>query len=120
MSAFVEAIATRSSLTMVQVQTLMLSMAVSRGEMTPKEALARRKGVPISPGTYYRILSQAKMNLKRALFGILLGVQLGLIRQEELERFFSTGARIPTEVDDVKASDVMQLLDVLVEKLVML
>jgi hypothetical protein len=120
MSLFVEAIAGRSSLTMPQVQTLMLHRAVSRGEMSLKEAFAKRKGIPISPGTYYRILSQARTNLKRALFGVLVGVQLGLIHQEELERFFSTGARIPMQVDDVKASDVMQLLDVLVEKLVML
>ena len=120
MSLFVERTAEKSSLTRVQIQTLVLRMAVSRRDMTLKEALSMRKGGGISPGTYYRILSQAKKNLRRALFGVLVGVQLGLIKEEELTRFFSAASRIPAEVDGVKASDVMQLLDVLVDKLVML
>jgi len=119
MSLFVETIGERSSLTRVQIETLILRMAVSRGEISLKEALTKRKGVAISPGTYYRVLGQAKMNLRRALFGVLVGVQLGLIRKEELERFFSAASRIPAEING-KEADVMQLLDALVERLVML
>ena len=120
MASVVEAIADLSSLTKVQLETLKLYLAIAKNEISLQEALRSRKFSGVSKGTHYRIISQARGNLERSLFTIVVGLQMGLVKPPDLQKFFASVSLVPTEVDPDKLSEVISLIQVLVSKLVML
>jgi hypothetical protein len=120
MSGISDVLGERSSLTEAQIKTLVLHLAVSRGEFPLKEALGMRERGTISRGTHYRILSQAKANVIRGIFTVSLAVNLGLVKQGELDRFLLAVGKIPPEISPHDAANVMSLVDTLATRLVML
>jgi hypothetical protein len=115
-----EAVSDLSSLTRVQIQTLKIHLAVNKHEINLEEALKSRKIAGISRGTYYRILGQAKKNVKRSLFTIATSVQLGLVKAEDVQKLISSVSMIPIDVDPEKMSEVLALVDAVAERIVML
>jgi len=85
-----------------------------------KEALIMRKNTSISRGTHYRILTQAKKNVKQSLFTIAIAVQLGLLKPEDVQKLVSTVSKIPLDMDQNKVPEVIALLSALVDRIVML
>jgi len=84
-----------------------------------EEALKSRKISGISRGTYYRILAQAKRNVKRSLFTVATAAQLGLIRPEDVQKLILAISTIPNEVDSGKLADILALVDAVAERIVM-
>jgi len=109
-----------SSLTKVQVATIKLHQSVIKSEINMKEALIMRKNTSISRGTHYRILTQAKKNVKQSLFTIAIAVQLGLLKPEDVQKLVSTVSKIPLDMDQNKVPEVIALLSALVDRIVML
>ena len=120
MVSVTDAIVDKSSLTKVQVETLKLHLAILKNEISLDAALRSRKISRISKGTHYRIVSQARGNLESSLFTIAAGVQLGLLKPDDLQKFFTSVSLVPTEVDPENLPQVMSLMNALVRKLVML
>ena len=120
MVSVTDAVADLSSLTKVQADTLKLYLAVSQNVISLESALKSRKISGISKGTHYRIVSQARKNLERSLFTVAVGVQMGLLKPMDLQKFFTSVALVPTEVDPDDLPEVMSLVRALVTKLVML
>lgn len=84
-----------------------------------EEALKMRNISGISRGTYYRVLGQARGNVKRSLFTVAVAVQLGLIKAEDVQKFVSAIAMIPGLLEPEEASEVLNLVMALVDRIVM-
>ena len=47
----------------------------------------------VTPGAYYRVLSQARSNIDQALYTVLLCSRIGVIQMEDLRRLLDLVAR---------------------------
>lgn len=74
----------------------------------------------VSPGAYYRVLSQAKNNIDQALYTVLFCTRIGVIQMEELRRLLDLISKAPPDVANADATQVMSLVDALVKRIVML
>jgi len=115
-----DTVADLSSLTRVQIETLKIHIALSRHEIKMREALESRKNGGISRGTYYRILAQAKKNIKRSLFTVAAAAQLGLLKTEDVQRLISSVSMIPDGVDAGKLPEILALVNAVADRIVML
>jgi len=115
-----DAVANLSSLTAVQVETLKMRMLVSRNEINMQQALKSRKHGGISRGTYYRILAQAKKNIRESLFTVATAAQLGLLKPEDVQKLISSVSMIPGDVNPQKLPEILVLLNAMAERIVML
>ncbi len=122
-----ELLARESSLTSRQIESLVSYKRVSSGEIKFREAASiassgRTRGnreKELTIGSYYRTLTQARTNVKRSLVTILIGMQLGVVRVEELRRLFElvgTGAR---ELSDDEQERFVQVLRALLDRIVL-
>ena len=114
-----ESIAELSSLTRIQVETLQLHLSVQKAEINLQNALKKRKNVAISRGTHYRILSQAKKNIKESLFTVAIAAQLGLVKPDDVQKLMASISVIPANVDPEKLPEVLALINILVDRIVM-
>jgi hypothetical protein len=114
-----EAIVDLSSLTRIQVETLQLHVAVRKSQIRMQDALKTRKNIGISRGTHYRILAQAKKNIRESLFTVALAVQMGLLKPEDIQKLVSSVSMIPVDADPEKLPEVLALMGVLANRIVM-
>lgn len=119
MISLVEEFSRFSSLTAVQVDTLKIHESVRKGEINLDYGLKVRKHEGISRGTHYRILAQAKKNMRESLFTLVTGVQLGLVKPEDVERLLSVVSRVPSSLEEAKVSEIVMLVRILIERIVM-
>jgi hypothetical protein len=112
-------IASLSFLTEAQVETLKIELARRKHEITMTQALAIRKISGISRGTHYRILRQAKDNIKGSLFTLAVAVHLGVVSAEDVQKLVLSASSIPDELDSDKAAEIMSLASALAERIVM-
>ena len=82
-------------------------------------ALKMRRNLGISRGTHYRILAQAKKNIRESLFTIATAVQMGLLNSEDVQKLISSVSMIPADVDPEKLPEVIALVKVLADRIVM-
>lgn len=115
-----ESVSDLSSLTRVQVETLKTHLALVKGEITMDAALKMRKDSGISRGTHYRILHQAKENIVESLLTVATAAQLGLLKQEDVQKLIGTVSTVPADLDPSKVPEVISLVRVLAERIVML
>lgn len=109
-----------SSLTRVQIETLKTQVALLKGEITMDAALKMRKNSGISRGTHYRILRQAKENIVESLLTVATAAQLGLLKQEDVQKLMVTVSAIPPDLDPTRVPEVVGLVRALTERIVML
>jgi predicted DNA-binding protein (UPF0251 family) len=115
-----QALSDLSSLTRIQVETIKLHRDVLKGEINMDIALKMRKNMGISRGTHYRILAQAKKNVKESLFTVAIAVQMGLLDVGDVSKLISAVSVIPEEVDPEKLPQIMALVTALASHIVML
>jgi hypothetical protein len=108
-----------SSLTRIQFETLQLHLAVRQAKINVQDALKRGKKSPISRGTHYRILAQARKNVKQSLFTVAVAVQIGLLKQEDVLKLIGSVSAIPPDVEPQKMAEILPLVRILVERIVM-
>jgi hypothetical protein len=120
LNSALETIADLSSLTRVQVETLKTHIAVTRHEINIQYALTSRNNTGISRGTYYRILAQAKRNVRRSLFTVATAAQLGLLKPEDVQKLISSVLMIPGEIDSGKLPEILALVNAVADRIVML
>jgi hypothetical protein len=108
-----------SSLTRVQVETMKLHLAIHKSEISMQEALGKRKKSKISRGTHYRILAQAKKNIRESLFTIAIAVQVGLLKPEDIQRLIASVVVIPVDLEPARLPEVLSLVRALADRIVM-
>ena len=115
-----ESLADLSSLTRTQIETIKLQQAASRGEIRVSDAIKLRTNSPISKGTHYRILGQARENVKKSIVTTAIAVQLGIVRPEDLLKIVESVSKVPLEVDDATLRNVTAIIVALINRIVML
>ena len=115
-----------SSLTSRQLESLVSYMRVASGEIRFRDAASiassgRTKGVekPLTIGSYYRTLTQARTNIRESLVTVLIGMQLGVVKAEEVRKLFEligTGARELSEYDQDR---LIQVLGALLDRIIL-
>jgi hypothetical protein len=113
----------KSSLTNTQIQSLLLQKSVRKGDLTVKEALKKRARDgrdAVTPGAYYRVLSQTRSNIEESLYTLLLCSRLKVLQTEDLRRLLDTIAKVPSDLDEQTSQEVTSLIDALVRRIVIL
>jgi hypothetical protein len=116
----------QSSITPRQLEALASYLRVASGEIRLREAASlasqgRRKGKPEKPltiGSYYRTVSQARTNVKESLMTVVIALWLGMIKVEDVRRLFELVGGGARELSDEEANRFLQLLDALLRRIV--
>jgi len=115
-----ESLIEQSELTPIQVEAIASYVGVRTGHLKWKEAAASMKrkrkqpsDKPVTLGSYYRTVQQAKDNVKKSAVTLLIAVWLGLVRVEDVRRLFDLGSRNVadlSEADKDRLGTVLQAL----------
>jgi hypothetical protein len=84
-----------------------------------EEALRTRKDSGVSRGTHYRVLAQARKNVKQSLFTVAVAAQMGLLKPEDIQRLVTMVSSVPIDLDQEKAAELLPLVKVLADRIVM-
>lgn len=120
-----ETIADLSFLTRIQVETLEVHKTARQSKIQMQESLKTRRNsrlpkAGISKGTHYRILAQAKKNVKKSLFTVAVAAQLGLVKPEDVQKLVSLVSAVPQDIDSERLREIIALAEVLADRIVML
>jgi len=116
----------QSSITPRQLSSLTSYLRVAAGEIRLKDAASlssqgRTKGKledPLTIGSYYRTVRQARTNIRRSLVTVVIGLRLGLVRTEDVRRLFELVGGGARELSEEEAERFLQLLDALLKRMV--
>jgi hypothetical protein len=108
-----------SSLTLPQLESLLLYRRVLNGEITPGEAAKMRTKGPVTVGSYQRVVKQGLVNLQQAVVTVLLGTKVGLLRREELKKLVDMVGKSPDSMPEEQEEAFVTLVYALVRKIVM-
>ena len=121
-----ERLVDKSSITPRQLEALASYLRVASGEIKLREAASlvsqgRRKGKPEKPltvGSYYRTISQARANVKESLVTVVIALWLGIIKVDDVRRLFELVGGGARELSDEESDRFLQLLDVLLRRII--
>lgn len=116
-----------SSLTARQFETLTSYRRVASGEIRFRDAASvvssgRTKGdsqKPLTIGSYYRTLTQARTNVRKSLVTILIGMWLGVVRVEEVRRLFELVGTEARELSGEEQERFIRVLQALLDRIVL-
>jgi len=110
----------RSALTRRQIERLVLQISLQKGGNEGLEGESGSTLSGVSPGAYYRVLSQARSNIDQALYTVLLCSRIGVIQMEDLRRLLDMVSKAPSEVGEEESEQLVAVIDALVKRIVML
>lgn len=84
-----------------------------------QQALRKRHISGIKRGSYYRVLGQARTNIKKSLFTVALAVRLGLVNVEDVQKLIVRVSSIPEDLDPAMTAEILAVLQPLAERIVM-
>jgi hypothetical protein len=121
-----ERLVDQSSVTPRQLEALASYLRVASGEIKLKEAASlasqgRRRGKPDRPltvGSYYRTVSQARANVRESLVTVVIALWLGMIKAEDVRRLFELVGGGARELSDEEADRFLQILEILLRRIV--
>lgn len=123
---FPEFLVDRSSLTPRQLESLELYVRVAIGEMKLKEAASiasrtRRRGKPEKPltiGSYYGTVQQARENIRKSIATLLIGIWLGVVKAEDVRRLLDATGGGARELSDEENTRLIGVLRALIDRIV--
>jgi hypothetical protein len=124
--SFLERVVDQSSITRRQLESLSSYMRVSTGEIKLRDAASlashgrtkgRRDG-PLTIGSYYRTVRQARKNVRESLVTVVIALWLGVIRAEDVRRLFDLVGGGTRELSGEDAERFTQLLDALLRRII--
>ncbi|HEY6282914.1 MAG TPA: hypothetical protein VIW22_03225 [Nitrososphaerales archaeon] len=125
MSLF-ERLVRESSLTSRQLESLVSYMRIASGEIRFRDAASiassgRTKGAekPLTIGSYYRTLTQARTNIRESLVTVLIGMQLGAVKVEEVRKLFELVGAGARELSEYDQDRFVQVLGALLDRIVL-
>jgi len=118
-----ERLAADSTLTRVQIETLELQKRVLAGDIKPGQAVAQRAGKkskgPYTAGSYHRVLDQARGKVRASILTVLVAMQLGYVKYDDLARLLELVGRGSAELKGEEADRLIGVLNALLDRLVM-
>ena len=82
-------------------------------------ALKTRKNSGVSRGTHYRILAQARRNVRESIFTVATAVQLGLLKPDDVQKLIAMLSSIPLDIDPAKLEEVLVIAKTVIDRVVM-
>ncbi len=121
-----ERLVDQSSITPRQLEALAGYLRVASGEIKLKDAASlasqgRRKGKPEKPltiGSYYGTVSQARANVRESLVTVVIALWLGMIKVEDVRRLFELVGGGARELSDEETERFLQLLEALLRRII--
>jgi len=86
--------------------------------LVPKERKRVVKERPLTVGSYYRTVSQARKNVRQSLVTVVIALWLGMIRVEDVRRLFELVGSGARELSSEESGRFLQLLDVVLGRIV--
>jgi hypothetical protein len=116
----------QSTLTPRQLEVLQGYIRVALGEIRYREAASiassgRRKGRPGKPltiGSYFRTVQQARENIRKSIVTLLIGLWLGVVKPEDVRRLLDTAGGIVGELSEEERERFVVVLRALLQKIV--
>lgn len=108
----------QSALTRRQLEALRSYVRVSLGELKFREAAASGTAKPVTVGSYFRTLQQAKSHLRQSLVTMLIGLWLGLIKAEDIRRLLELAGAGDRELSDEERERFVSVLRALIQRVV--
>jgi len=118
MSLF-ESLVEDSSLTPRQLEALQSYLRVVLGEIKYKEAAVSGTSKPVTIGSYFRTVQQARDNIRKSVVTLLIGLWLGLVKPDDVRRLLEVSGGSIRELSDEERGRFLQVLRVLIQKIVM-
>ena len=125
--SLLERLVEQSSLTPRQLESLTSYLRVALGEIRLKEAASiasqgKVKGIPTKPltiGSYYRTVSQARGNIRESLVTTVIAIRLGLLEVEDARRLFELMGPGTGDLSDEEQERFMQVLQALLDRIIL-
>ena len=108
-----------SFLTDTQLESLALYQRVLAGELSWKEAAKSRARGPVTVGACFRVVGQAKKNVKSSILTVVTALWLGYIKVEDVRRLFELVGRGSVELSEEEADQFLGVLRALVDRIVL-
>ncbi len=123
--SFLDRLVDQSSFTPRQLESLTSYVRVATGEFKLRDAASivsqgRTKGNPDKPltiGSYYRTVRQARANLRESLVTVVLALWVGLIKTEDVRRLFELVGGGGRSLSDEEAERFLQVLNALLSRI---
>ena len=117
----------QSTLTHRQFESLQLYVKVVSGEMKYRDAAtlatkSRTRGArdkPLTIGSYFRTVQQARENTRRSIITLLIGIWTGVVRPEDVRRLLDVAGTGFRELSDEESEKLAGVLHALVRNIVM-
>lgn len=94
-------------------------MRVALGEVRYRDAAAKGTSKPVTIGSYFRTVQQARENVRRSLVTLMIGLWLGVVKPEDVRRLLDAAGGSVRELSDEERERIVQVLRALLEKIVM-
>jgi hypothetical protein len=105
-------------MTRKQLESIVAFLRVSRGEIKLREASNGLVDGPVTVGSFYRTVGQARNNFREALVTVLIGLWVDAIRLEDVRRLFELVGVGSKELSDQDQERFLQVLNVLLDRMV--
>jgi len=113
-----ESMVSQSALTARQLEALRSYMKVALGEVRYREAAAGVTPKPVTVGSYFRTVQQARENVRQSLVTILIGLWLGVIKSDEVRRLLDLAGAGDREFSEEERERFVAVLKALIQKIV--
>jgi len=87
--------------------------------MRYREAAAGGTSGPVTVGSYFRTVQQARENVRRSLVTLMIGLWLGVIKAEDIRRLLDFGVAGDKQLSDEEKERFVAVLRALIQKIVM-
>lgn len=84
-----------------------------------REAASQRVDGPVTVGSYYRTVRQAKRKLRASIVTLAIAMSTGLIRVEDMRRLFDLVGKDTQDLSEEEAERFAVVLSTLLDKIVM-
>jgi len=87
--------------------------------MSLKQAADLRGKGPVTVGAYYRVVGQARKNLRASILTVLTALLLGYVKFEDVSRLLRMVSQSPMELGEEGTNQLIVVLNGILDQIVM-
>ncbi|MDG6991037.1 MAG: hypothetical protein JRM99_06410 [Nitrososphaerota archaeon] len=100
------------------MEALQSYVRVALGEMKYREAAASGTSKPVTIGSYFRTVQQARENVRESIVTLLIGLWLGVVKAEDVRRLLDVAGGGIRALSEEESARLVGVLRELVERIV--
>ncbi len=93
-------------------------LRVALGEIRYREAAASGTSKPVTVGSYFRSVQQARENVRKSIVTLLIGIWLGVVKVEDVRRLLDVAGGGVRDLSAEENARLVGLLRALVDRIV--